>query len=176
MDVMVDLETLGNGSNAAIIAIGAVEFDPTTRALGREFYQVVDAQSSVDSGMAIDASTVMWWMKQNTEAKRAFNTPGTPLFLALGDFANWYPEGANFWGNGATFDNVILSNAYKLTSQKRPWPYQADRCYRTLKALFPNVEQVHAGVAHNALDDAKSQALHAIKLLSAHYAQQSIAI
>ena len=59
VNVMVDLETLGNGSESVIISIGAVEFDPETGELGREFYKVVDAQSCVDAGLKIDASTVM---------------------------------------------------------------------------------------------------------------------
>ena len=37
--------------------------------------------------------------------------------------------------------------------------------YRTLKNLLPYIEMERVGEHHNALDDAKSQALHAIKLL-----------
>jgi exodeoxyribonuclease VIII len=165
-NVMVDLETLGNGSLAAIISIGAIEFDAKTGKLGRAFYTTVDAQSSVDAGLEIDASTVMWWMKQSVEAKAAFKDGGEPLKAALEAFANWYPKDALFWGNGATFDNVILSNAYRLTGIKRPWSYKADRCYRTLRNLYPKVTQDSVGIAHNALDDATYQALHAIKLLN----------
>lgn len=168
INVMVDLETLGNGGNAVIIAIGAVEFDTATGLLGREFYEVVDAQSCVDRGMEIDASTVMWWMKQSAEARAAFDKPGIPLTEALHRFSTWYPTAVKtpLWGNGATFDNVILANAYKRARLSRPWGYQSDRCYRTLKALRPEVKQEAIGVAHNALDDAKYQALHAIKLLT----------
>jgi exodeoxyribonuclease VIII len=166
INVMVDLETLGNGSLAAIISIGAVEFDPETGELGREFYMLVDAQSAVDLGLEIDASTVMWWMKQDVAAKAAFKDNGETIRAALEVFANWYPEDAPVWGNGATFDNVILANAYRLARIERPWNYWEDRCYRTLKTLYPEVEQENVGVAHNALDDAKYQALHAIKLLA----------
>jgi len=54
LDVMLDLETMGNGSSAAIIAIGAVEFDMVEGTLGNEFYSVVDLDSSVQAWM-IDA-------------------------------------------------------------------------------------------------------------------------
>lgn len=163
--VMVDLETLGNGSNAVIIAIGAVEFEATSGKLGREFYCVVDGQSCVDAGMKVDVSTVMWWMKQDTAARAAFNNAGEPLPYALQSFAAWLPTGACVWGNGATFDNVILSNAYRAIGLPQPWPFWGDRCYRTLKNLFPEVPLARTGTHHNALDDAKSQALHAIALL-----------
>ena len=162
---MLDLETLGNGSRSVIISIGAVEFDPESGALGREFYANVDPQSCVSAGLEIDVSTVMWWMKQGDAARAAFDKPGRHLSAALLDFATWFPERAQLWGNGATFDNVIMSNAYRAAGLEQPWNYSADRCYRTLKNLLPEVKQGAVGVAHNALDDAKYQALHAIKLL-----------
>ena len=37
-DVMLDLETMGNGPQAAIIAIGAVEFDIPTQQIGERLY------------------------------------------------------------------------------------------------------------------------------------------
>jgi hypothetical protein len=166
-DVMVDLETLGNGSTAAIISIGAVAFDAESGKIESEFYVNVDPQSCVDAGLKMDVSTVMWWMKQSDEARDAFNKPAVPLELALDMFKAWYPQSAALWGNGATFDNVILSNAYTLTGINRPWNFTKDRCYRTLKALRPDIKQEKVGVAHNALDDAKFQALHACKLLRA---------
>lgn len=163
-NVMVDLETLGNGSNAAIIALGAVEFDPAT-GLGREFLMNIDPQSCVDAGLQMDVSTVMWWMQQSDAARAAFKRPGSPLDVVLGEFSSWFPSGATLWGNGATFDNAILSNAYRAIGAKQPWAYWNDRCYRTLKNLFPHVEMQRSGTHHNALDDAKTQALHAVKIM-----------
>jgi hypothetical protein len=165
--VMVDLETLGNGSNSVIIAVGAVEFDPDTQTLGSEFYAVVDPQSCVDAGLEVDVSTVLWWMKQSDAARSAFQRPGKPLQDILIDFAKWYPSGAALWGNGATFDNVILGNAFRALNIEQPWKFWNDRCYRTLKNLLPDVPLGRAGTHHNALDDAKTQAAHANKLLAA---------
>lgn len=162
--VMVDLETLGNGSNAAIISIGAVAFD-LDKGLGNEFYMNVDPQSCVDAGMKMDVSTVMWWMQQSDQARAAFKAKGTPIEVVLGEFKAWYPASACLWGNGATFDNVILSNAYNAVGMSRPWHFTKDRCYRSLKALRPEIKHEREGVYHHALDDAKYQAEHAIKLL-----------
>jgi hypothetical protein len=163
-NVMVDLETLGNGSNAVIIAIGAVAFDKDG-GLGGSFYETVDPQSCIDAGLVMDVSTVMWWMRQNDVARAAFDKPGRHLNAVLLDFATWFPEGADLWGNGATFDNVILSNAYRATGLTCPWPFWADRCYRTLKNLHPNVPMQRVGTHHNALDDAETQAQHALQIL-----------
>lgn len=163
--VMADLETLGTGSNAVIISIGAVEFDPETQTLGRTFYEVVDPQSCVDVGMEMDCSTVMWWMKQSDEARKAFERNGTTISSVLFNFGDWYPKDACLWGNGATFDNVIVKNAYSACRLKSPVPYWADRCYRTMKNIYKDVAaDSTTGTAHNALDDAVYQAIHLMKI------------
>lgn len=167
-NVMVDLETLGNNSESVIISIGAVEFDET--GVGAVFYTTVDPQSCMDVGLKMDASTVMWWLRQSDAARRAFSGETyQPLTLpgALTRFSEFFAAcGAEFvWGNGATFDNVILANAYAKVGLPRPWPYWGDRCYRTLKNLYPEVKMTNHGVAHNAKDDAIAQALHASAIL-----------
>lgn len=167
-NVMVDLETLGNGSNSVIVSIGAVEFGP--EGLGREFYTLVNPESCVKAGLQMDASTVMWWMTQSEEARSALgDKDAKPLARALLEFFDWYPPSAAFWGNGATFDNVILSNAYRVCNLSKPWTYSADRCYRTLRALRPDIKGVAlpGEVAHNAITDAKYQARHAVNILNA---------
>jgi DNA polymerase III epsilon subunit-like protein len=63
--LMLDLETLGNKSNSAILSIGAVEFDLETGETGREFYQRIDLQSCIDKGLIINGSTFYWWITQN---------------------------------------------------------------------------------------------------------------
>ena len=167
-NIMVDLETLGNGSNAVIIAIGAVNFDET--GLGKNFYVTVDPQTCIDIGMKMDVSTVMWWMKQNEEARKAFDKPGISIVNALNGFSTYIRscagDKAEIWGNGATFDNVILDNAYRFAGIAKPWAYWADRCYRTMKNLYPEIKQERIGTHHNARDDATFQALHMSKILA----------
>lgn len=171
MDVMIDLETMGNGPNAAIVAIGAVEFDPTTRSLGRLFYQVADLETSVRGGGEIDASTVMWWLRQSDEARNGICGEGQPLQQVLVAFGTWLAglaEDVKVWGNGAAFDNVILAQAYRRADLTAPWPHWNDRCYRTMKAMRPDVKMERVGVHHNALSDAASQALHLMAILAAN--------
>jgi len=167
--VMLDLETMGNGPEAAIVAIGAVEFDCATSTLGREFYTPVDLESSVQLGAKMDVSTVLWWMQQSAEARAMFIVPSKNLAQVLLDFTYWikeleFPADVKIWGNGATFDNVILTSAYRHAGLERPWSYKNDRCYRTVKALYPDVQVPNVGVAHNALDDAKYQAMNMLAM------------
>jgi len=67
---------------------------------------------------------------------------------------------------GSDFDNAILYAAYAASGLEQAWEYWNSRCFRTLKALVPHVKMEKGGVAHNALDDAKNQALHAVKLFA----------
>lgn len=45
------------------------------------------------------------------------------------------------------------------------WEFWNNRCFRTLKGMAPHIKTERQGTYHNALDDAKTQALHAIKVL-----------
>jgi hypothetical protein len=163
--VMVDLETLGNTSSSAIVSIGAAKF--TADGVLDTFYRRIDLQSCIRAGLKMDVNTVEWWMHQSDEARAVFTQPGVGLRVALQDFSVWYPKGGCLWGNGATFDNVILTNAYRACDLEPPWPYWGDRCYRTVKALYKHIEaDKFDGVKHNALDDALHQARHLIKIAS----------
>lgn len=178
LNVMLDLETMGKGPNAAIVSIGAVVFDPqagTVQDRSLAFYCNVDLESAVTAGGVMDASTVMWWMDQDSQARVALlhKSPPTDIKLALLEFQNWVeasndgpPSDVAIWGNGAAFDNVILRRAYERLGMEPPWKFWGDRCYRTLKALHPEVPlPPDEGVHHNALDDAIFQARHALEIL-----------
>ena len=126
-DIMIDLESMGTGSNAAIIAIGAVRFCMVDGIVS-EFYETVDLASSISFGLDMDPDTVLWWMQQDDAARREFKRSGSPLYAALNNLVEFIPEECNIWGNGATFDNVILSNAYYKCGIPRPWSFRNDRC------------------------------------------------
>jgi len=168
MHVMIDLETMGNRPDAPIVAIGAVKFD--AERIRDEFYVNVDLKSAVEEGGAkIDADTVMWWMKQDDAARGALEKEAKSVVVALYAFRDWLKphEPVGVWGNGATFDNVILSETYRRLKLNPPWPFWADRCYRTVKNLYPDVPLVRSGTHHNAVDDARTQAEHLIAISKA---------
>ncbi len=173
LDVMLDLETMGNGPDSAIIAIGAVEFDIAEQKTGHGFYVHVDLESAVKAGGVVDASTVLWWMKQGDQARSAFARQGERMEVALHLFSEWMAvrgaqKDVRVWGNGAAFDNVILASAYRRLGVSAPWMFWNDRCYRTVKALHPDVKMERAGTHHNAVDDAISQAGHLLAMMGSN--------
>lgn len=162
--VMLDLETFGNGNNSVIISIGAVKFDPNTLTrVDDSFYVTIDPESCTRYGLKMDPSAIMWWMGSDLAKPRQdwLDSKRTDLGTALEGFAMWFGnESAPVWGNGATFDNVILRNAYTAVGIECPWSFRHDRCYRTFKSLAPGVEVKRVGDYHNAVDDAITQAQH----------------
>ncbi|MCR4302266.1 MAG: 3'-5' exoribonuclease [Sulfuricaulis sp.] len=175
--IMLDLETMGHGNNAAIAAIGACEFNLPGRvrehweAKPAEFYQKVGLESSVKAGMQIDTSTILWWMQQSDEARKStFQGETMPLGDALHEFSKWIEsidKDVAVWGNGATFDNVIIRSAFKAVGLPVPWSFRNDKCYRTVANLLPKERQPvfeRSGTAHNALDDAITQAVYLQKV------------
>lgn len=163
-NVMIDLEALGNCNNAVIVSIGAVEFDES--GIGREFYVCVDPVSCEKIGLKINASTVMWWLSQEKNAINALVNDQIEIQPALVQLSEWMTKDADVWGCGAVFDNVILSNAYEAAGIEKPWNFWNDKCFRTMRDMFPNIPYERMGTHHNALDDAKTQALHAVKILN----------
>ena len=166
---MIDLETLGHEPGCAIGAIGAVVF--SENGLGDEFYRRVDMQSCVDCGLKLDVSTILWWMNQNEAARKEItrkaddDLPGALLaFLA---WKNNLPGPFEIWGCGSDFDNPILEAAFDVCKLPEPWRYNEGRCYRTLASLVPILPRTKLplGATHNALDDAKHQATHAVEIL-----------
>lgn len=170
-DVMVDLETMGTRPNAPIIAIGAVTFDMRNLTLGERFYSTVDLASSVGLGSVVDPGTVMWWLKQSDDARKALTMRKAPhAMVVLGQFADWMRRNAverksvRVWGCGPDFDCVLLSEHYHKGLLEVPWEFWNQRDYRTLKSLYPNVEQDPRVGHHNALDDAIHQVNHIFKI------------
>ena len=170
MHIMIDLETMGTRPDAPIIAIGAVAFD--AEGIGREFYENVDLGSAVNSGAKIDANTVMWWMQQSDEARAALVGKEEQYSItgALVEFSKWMclDDISGVWGNGATFDNVILRESYLRAAVMCPWPFWKDKCYRTVKGAYPDVTLERTGTHHNALDDARTQAEHLVAINKVH--------
>ncbi len=174
--VSIDLETMGNGPASAIVSIGACDVDGPG-----VFYRTVDLESSIQAGLKVDASTIVWWLQQSDAARQALQrAPVVALASALWDLAQWLvqpPPDAPYatrgatgytgelWAYPASFDLVILENAYRAVGYSVPWHYRSGRCLRTLGSLRPDVPKAKAEVTHDALSDAQAQAKWLLDLL-----------
>lgn len=170
--VMLDLETLGTRPGCAILSIGAVEFDCASGKLGPEFYEVVNRKSCQAKGLTEDPETIKWWQGRSDEARKILvdvETAPNGLGGALTKFSGWLQQFGKrdlmIWGCGADFDQPIITAGFAACSMPLPWMFYNNRCYRTLRALGNmKGEPPRVGTYHNALDDAKTQAINAITI------------
>lgn len=167
-DIMVDLETMDNVMTSSIVAIGAVECDLITGLIGSTYYRVVDLN---DAPGTIDADTLYWWLEQSDSARRALTIQGKESHREMClSFTKWvnsletHNDKLRLWGNGASFDNSILQQAFRYQGLDFPLKFWNDRDMRTIVGFYPRQLQeiwrrthLRTGTHHNALADAKHQ-------------------
>ncbi len=165
-NVMVDLETMGSSPGCAIVSIGAVEFDPASGALGKEFYAVTSLKSSLAIGLTVSADTIMWWLNQSREARAAIALNPTHICDAMVSFGLYLNPEAKLWSHGASFDLPVLKAAYDICNFSVPWKFRNERDTRTVFDVTDSkMISQEGGTAHHALADAKNQALSIIQAL-----------
>ena len=171
----VDIETLGNKSNAAIVSIGATAFD-LEGISEQQYYVKVCLDDCLKYGK-VDGSTLAWWLMQSEEARKELYETNNrhPLSRCLQGLSNYFlkmgssESKTTIWSCGAGFDPVIIQNAYEATGQIAAWKFWNVRCHRTMKALFKDVPEpkLEGNIKHNALADAVKQAQHLIAICKA---------
>ena len=163
--IMLDIETLGTKPGCIIRSIGACVFAPGgSIPLGNTFYANVDRASCEAFGLVADPETEKWWEQQSEAAKAALTIDPRPLDDVLLDFEDWWRKnrGVEVWCHGATFDAPIVEAAYAAAfgGSKAPWDFWNVRCCRTVLALGNRRPDKYLdGDKHNALSDAKAQAM-----------------
>ncbi len=189
-DIMLDIETLGTGNNAAIIQIGAVAFnadgDNSTlftnsldviRNVGQGFRMNVDLANSKHPG-DIDPSTVRWWLTQSDEARASITeNPELVLGEVLYRFAHWIgqvSEGRNqvrLWSNGPTFDETIVRAAFTRYGMdlNDTVSFRGSRCCRTMwdiAAGYGWSMDVHGLPSNTCRHDGLADAIHQARVVS----------
>jgi hypothetical protein len=173
VDIMVDIETLGTGSDATIFQISAIAFDILTGEYFSTFNKI--ANISLNQGLNVDGDTLKWWLNTNKELLTDLLNKGRNSSEdLLIDFYDWLlsqsddTQNIYFWGNGILFDNKMIQHQLVELGLGYPIFYKNDRDVRTLVDLagaklglaekqikeFYNDDSL---VEHDALDDVKYQ-------------------
>lgn len=171
-DAMIDIETMGMGPDGAIVGIAAAMFDLQKEQIGPEFKRAVNLATSVEVGMTLKPSTILFWLGQTEEARRSIMWNTVRLPDALTDLNAWMaehsrPRDLRVYGNSPSFDLVILQTAYRLTGVVCPWHYTNERDFRTIRAMYPSVEyntDDKGSSAHDPLVDVRFQIAHLFKI------------
>ncbi len=152
-DLMLDIETLGTGNNAAITQIGACYFDPLTGEIGEKTLSVnIDLGESLARGFEVDAQSLKFWFEQPS-ANRTFLKEPVSIDCAMSLFRAYSYGSERVWSH-AIFDFVLLTNLYARMGKKMPFKFSQCRDIRTLMHLAElekeNSERIGA---HDALSD-----------------------
>lgn len=165
---MIDLETFDHKPTAAIVSIGAVQFDMQSGEIGKKFYINIDLQSCIDAGLTLSASTIMWWMSQDKGAQQSLFDAPVSLSVALNSLEDWFVGlgDCEVWANSPSFDLNILDNAFSKFNMPTPWRFYNERDCRTLVALNPSIKKsITNDLAHDALSDC----IYQVRYCSATY-------
>lgn len=179
MHVMFDLETWGTTPGSALRSIGAVEFDPMGKDVGRTFYRNISKESCLQLGLTIDPKTEEWWARQSKEASDALELNPTGIAAVAAEFHSWFRfvRAEYIWCHGTNFDEPLWNAACRPLSLGGsvaiPWKFWNVRCTRTCYHLaqFDPKSVPRTGMHHNALDDATYQALCVQKAMSILYSK-----
>lgn len=164
---MVDIETIGTTPGAAILSIGACEFEfdiaPPSPSYFNPFYVNINLLDSLFSGFRVEPETVNWWMHNSKESRLALVLdPALTVRDALVEFNKYLPnrnDDYHLWAKGPDFDLVMMAEAYKMLEMKQPWSFRNSRDVRTI-CWAGGVPPEPSGklIQHNALHDAQEQA------------------
>ena len=174
---MVDIETLSTAVNAAVLSIGAIEFDPLSGKIIREFYHELDL--SDQTNRHIDVNTMQWWIKQclvntdNIEFLLKNNREKDAVAYVLHELRAFVNGGVEYavtraegyekialWACDPDFDIAILADLCKEHNLPVPWKFSEPKSVRTVRMLtqLAGMEIPTQEVTHNALEDCIRQA------------------
>lgn len=177
--VAVDIETLGTTPGSTILSIGALVFDPKTGDVKSSYEGFINPLLALQGGYGVDLNTMMWWMKQEDDARAIFDTcegTGTDMRGTLEEFATWWKVNAkDGYMLSHDFDKQLLRFAFEKEKIKCPWHFRDHLDQRTFDAMVSKREldtiwekvmfQNPNIVEHSALGDAKKQAFRTVEIL-----------
>jgi len=170
MDLMIDIETLGNTHDAVIIQLAACFFDRNTGEIGNTFSVNIDRESAKVEGFVENEETLKWWSEQNQDVFNSITTQNLKdVKIAMKDFFAFIgkPSEIVVWSH-ATFDFVIVQNYLKKLGIGY-MPYRGARDIRTLVDLSGiNLDKYDwTKKTHDALDDCKFQVTYCVDAMNA---------
>lgn len=164
-DVMIDIESLDITPTCVILTIGAVRFDPYGAGVVErlELRPTVDEQST-EYGRTISESTLQWWSGQSADSlEEAMGDWGRAPYKTCMQMLHRFCSGRRaVWSNGASFDVVVLENAWARLGMQPPWPHYTIRDTRTLyevAGVSLKDSKYTSKTTHKAIEDAEHQAI-----------------
>ena len=173
---MIDIETMSSTHNAAVLAIGLVQFDPETMNIGRMLEVRCTLSSMRDLGRDIDPNTVEWWLSQSEEAQKMllaeprFSDP-VAMMARVHEFLKSCGGQLCLWAKDPTFDLAILHHLADQLKVRWAGHFSREYSVRTMLLLatmnnWKEPFERQPGVKHGALSDAIHQARQVMDVMA----------
>lgn len=155
---MFDIETLGKKSDAVILSIGCIYFDPDVKysyadLVNQAFFVKFDAKDQMKRlHRSVNKSTIDWWAKQCDIVRRKSFTPhetdmkfehGYDQFRAWANFKN--DSKCAVWARG-TLDQLVLDDIQEQIGLEPIFHYARWRDVRTAIDLLYNTQNGYCKV------------------------------
>ncbi|RMH22127.1 MAG: 3'-5' exoribonuclease [Gammaproteobacteria bacterium] len=156
--LMIDIETLDTANTAVVVQVGWCLFDAHNISKPTELFP--DIQDQIDMGRTISASTLKWWMTNESIDEMTRQRVFDPvIYTSIEDVAvrlrTVVGSGVDHvWSHGPHFDIAILKDLLG----DNIFHYRSPRDTRTMSLLAPNAVKPPAMTKHSAGDDAYAQA------------------
>lgn len=159
-----DVETLGKESNAIILSMACVYFDPLKKPSHEELretaffakFDVADQRKRLNRSM--NTSTLEWWKKQCQNVKmKSFIPSEEDVIFEVGyermrEWANKYNEPmSHVWARG-NLDQLTLDSIEEQLELKPIFPYARWRDVRTAIDIFYNTQNGYTNVEYPGFD------------------------
>lgn len=167
-DIMLDIETFGNTSNALVVQVAMQYFNRNTAQLGASLYVNINVEESMKKGFEINEETLAFWEQQPKEVFDSLQVNPLSCEDAAHQIKKFIEFGSKIWCH-ATFDAPIMGNFFNKLDIKLPWGYKNVRDIRTLVELSGlDLEKYNweEGKTHNALDDVHFQIKYCVDALN----------
>jgi hypothetical protein len=187
LNVMVDIETMGHGPSAPVLAVGLVPFQihPNQCELApRDQWREVRCSlaANVVGGKVINADTVEWWLRQDKAAQELLLAE--PRHATLFGFwsavreeilaVNSRSGDLSVWAKPPQYDLITVRESMLAEGVDVPWQHRNEQDLRTVVAIaraamqsgqagWQEVFEVKPVVEHSAMADAAEQAEQVVR-------------
>lgn len=168
MHLMIDIETLGLGSDCVVLSVCMIPFGKTIDELGKPTTFGISRDDQLAEGRVIEPAAAKWWMEQEPAALAALaeaqqNAVGLDRARSIIE-ASISLGYEGIWANDPDFDLCILQNLHP----NMKWPFWTYRSVRTAKAIAANsgidLQHIVNPVAHDPEQDCYTQIRHVMEV------------
>lgn len=160
---MVDIESLGNQPGGVILSVGWVRFSIEGGAdIETAKERRISVRSCFESGLAVDHSTIEWWLSQPGLPWSA-NAKSVDLAQALLDLNEDVTGSDQLWAKPPSYDIAAIRHAMSLVGIVPKWSFRSELCLRTMLRLLSSTDELvvpirDESLKHSAMFDAIQQA------------------